>query len=517
MSLRFRLVALILALVALVAVILSALQLRTVVDSISTVVAQRADQVGEQVSTFVINRINLNAERYPAQETVEQTKTVWRDIIANDPEIHRYLLNAIIANEKQLLLLEINVADHAGQVLMSSNPDAVGFTWQRREQLSSWNRLPWYRRVGDMLRRTLDWEVIPRPIGLAGGETVLQIQVVSSSALVRAAVMPQLRELAYISGAALLIALLLTLTITQRILRPIGRIEQTIDRISQGNFQAAEPGESGAKEFQAVESKLNLLGQQVSGILPNPVPPKEKGLEGAVERIALQLDVATRLAAISRLSSGVAHEIKNPLNAIQLRLELLKARIGSADPEAVPQLEVLSNEVLRLNRVVKTFLDFSRPVDVNFCDVDLGALAREVTDLVRPQASVAKVTVECSVPEEPCAMSGDPDLLKQAILNLVTNAIEAMEGRENSLLRVTVAPSGQKWIMEVADNGPGIAEELRNKVFQLYFTNKPAGNGIGLAMTYRAAQLHNGTIGFTSGGGQGTTFRMEFPAAVMNG
>lgn len=518
MSLRFRLVALILALVALVAVALSALQLRTLVDSLSAVALERANLVGKQVSDFLIGHINQHAPEYPPQDTVEQTKTVWRDIVSHDPEIERYLLGAMLPSEA---LIEINVVDDFGQVLASSNPDAVGFTWQRREPFSEWSNLPWYRRVYNLLTRRPDWEILPRPIGISNGESVLQVQVVSSSALMRLeSLLPQLRSLAGVSAAALLLSLLLTLLVTQRILRPLVRIERTIDRIAQGNFRAGESSGTAAKEFQAVESKLNLLGQQVSGIVPGVLTPaqapKEKGLDVAMERIAKQLDVATRLAAISRLSGGVAHEIKNPLNAIQLRLELLKARLGESDPEVSPELDVLSREVLRLNRVVKTFLDFSRPVEVHFEDVDLGALTREVADLVTPQAAVSKIAVECAVPEGPCRMSGDPDLLKQAVLNLVTNAMEAMAGQGSGALRLSVEPSGDKWILEVADTGPGIPEALRNKVFQLYFTSKETGSGIGLAMTYRAAQLHNGTIGFTSEAGRGTTFRMEFPAAVPN-
>jgi len=189
--------------------------------------------------------------------------------------------------------------------------------------------------------------------------------------------------------------------------------------------------------------------------------------------------------------------------------------LGGSDPEVGPEIEVLSKEVLRLNRVVKTFLDFSRPVEVHFRDVDLAALTSEVTDFVKPQAARSGITAECAVPDGPCLMSGDPDLLKQAVLNLVTNAIEAMAAHGGSL-RLTIEGAGEKWILEVADNGPGIPEGLRNKVFQLYFTSKPTGNGIGLAMTYRAVQLHNGTIGFTSEGGKGTTFRIEFPATSPN-
>jgi signal transduction histidine kinase len=163
---------------------------------------------------------------------------------------------------------------------------------------------------------------------------------------------------------------------------------------------------------------------------------------------------------------------------------------------------------------VTTFLDFSRPVEVHFEDVDLAALAREVAELVRPQAAVAKIEVECAT-AEPAAMRGDPDLLKQAILNLVTNAVEAMS-QTGGKLSVSVVRSGANWVLEVKDTGPGIPEKLRAKVFQLYFTSKAKGSGIGLAMTYRAAQLHNGIITFTSESGEGTTFRLEFPATTKH-
>jgi signal transduction histidine kinase len=109
---------------------------------------------------------------------------------------------------------------------------------------------------------------------------------------------------------------------------------------------------------------------------------------------------------------------------------------------------------------------------------------------------------------------GDPDMLKQAILNLVTNALEAMKSGGNLVL--SAACAGSAITLEIADDGPGIPPDLRDKVFQLYFTTKPRGSGIGLAMTYRAVQLHNGTIDFTSEDGRGTTFRLQFPALVSH-
>jgi signal transduction histidine kinase len=123
-------------------------------------------------------------------------------------------------------------------------------------------------------------------------------------------------------------------------------------------------------------------------------------------------------------------------------------------------------------------------------------------------------------PAEPAIMRGDADLLKQAILNLVTNALEAMksegrsDGKGGGALRLKVERAGDTVTAEIADNGPGIPPEVRDKVFQLYFTTKERGSGIGLAMTYRAVQLHNGTVDFTSELGRGTTFRLQFPAPV---
>ncbi|MGH9594082.1 MAG: sensor histidine kinase, partial [Bryobacteraceae bacterium] len=370
----------------------------------------------------------------------------------------------------------------------------------------------------DLIRQRPDWEVVTQ-VGIAGqNQSMFTIQVVMSSVLVREALPTQLQTLAAISGGAVLVSLILTLWAASRILLPLKRIEGTIDRIVQGSFLAEEPASESAKEFRAVESKLSVLGQQFRGTREHATELRHD-VDLLLQRLASQLDVATRLANISRLTSGVAHEIKNPLNAILLRLDLLRARLGAPEEELVKEIDVLSREVLRLDRVVKAFLDFSRPLEVNFAEVNLTALAGEVAELLTPQARVAAIAVEFVAPpdEKPpneTWMRGDTDLLKQAVLNLATNAMEAMA--EGGLLRITVGRIEDKVTLEVADNGPGIPLENRQKVFQLHFTTKKAGSGIGLAMTYRAVQLHNGTISFTSEAGVGTTFRLEFPATVQH-
>jgi signal transduction histidine kinase len=415
-------------------------------------------------------------------------------------------------------LLEINVAGETGVILASSNDRAVGTQIERRENFETWGKNTSLRRTRDLLTRRSDWEVT---VNLGVGDPdkpVFTIQVVTSSLFLRKALSDQIRLMFLVSGGAIGLSLLLTILATTGALRPVKRIEDTIDRIAQGAAGGEEPARSDpddgvAKEFRVVESKLNLLGQQYRGAREDATELRHN-VDQLLERMASQLDVATRLAAISRLTGGVAHEIKNPLNAIGLRLELLRARLGEPDHELSGEIEILSQEVLRLDRVVKTFLDFTRPVDVHLQDIDLVVLAREVTEFVTPQARRAKIEVNFSAPSEPALIRGDSDLLKQAVLNLVTNAIDAMP--KGGRLQVGVDRAGDKLTLEVSDTGSGIPPELRDKVFQLYFTTKLKGSGIGLAMTYRAVQLHNGTISFKSEAGSGTTFRLEFPANVRH-
>jgi signal transduction histidine kinase/HAMP domain-containing protein len=230
-------------------------------------------------------------------------------------------------------------------------------------------------------------------------------------------------------------------------------------------------------------------------------------------QIETQVEVSSRLAAISRLTGGVAHHIKNPLNAITLHLELLKNRLSaSSDQPPPPELEVIAREMNRLDHVVKTFLDFNRPVDLKLAEVSLDGLVQEVAALAGPDATSRKVRIEVlnGAADSAITIKADRDQLKEAVLNLVVNAIQAMpQGGE---LKLAVVRLGSEVELSVADQGVGIAPQDREKIFRLYFTTKKDGSGIGLASTFRVVQLHNGTIDFSSELGRGTTFRVRFPA-----
>ena len=244
-----------------------------------------------------------------------------------------------------------------------------------------------------------------------------------------------------------------------------------------------------------------------------------------------------KLAALGRLSAGVAHEVKNPLNAMMIHLELLRQQFGQktaaartvaaggrtaaaamvteAPPidarAATEHVDVIASEIRRLDEVVHGFLKFTRTEDLKLQPVRLTALVDEVVPIVRPEAERHGVTltVECDGAPD---VNGDPAMLRQAFLNLALNACQAMP--DGGTLRIQCeAARGRRVAVAFADTGVGIKPEDLERIFDLYFTTKATGSGIGLSMVYRTVQMHDGEIEVQSTPGAGTTFRVLLPQA----
>ncbi len=234
----------------------------------------------------------------------------------------------------------------------------------------------------------------------------------------------------------------------------------------------------------------------------------------SVRRIENEIELSRRLAAIGRLTSGVAHEVKNPINAIVVHLEVLREKLLQIDPETKRHMDVIGNEIHRLDRVVKTLVDFTRPVELRLADIDLREIVDDVVALAAPEAERQGVNISAELDSEPLSVRVDADLVKQALLNVVLNGVQAMP--HGGPLNVTALRNGQAARIEVRDSGVGIPSEVRDKIYNLYFTTKKSGSGIGLAMTYRVMQLHNGALDFDSETGKGTTFRLLLPMLAEN-
>jgi PAS domain S-box-containing protein len=233
----------------------------------------------------------------------------------------------------------------------------------------------------------------------------------------------------------------------------------------------------------------------------------------SIESINTQLQVSERLAALGRITAGVAHEVKNPLNSMRLWLENLKECLPpDSDSGAKQAVQVLDKEIDRLDAVVKRFLDFTRPMDVRLEPTQLAELLKEVLEVAQPQMQKANIQVAQLLPIDVPEVYVDRALLKQAVLNLVLNAGESMPS--GGQLRLMLTRRGEMAEISVGDTGKGIPPEHRQKIFQLFFTTRPGGSGIGLASTFRIVQLLNGSIDFTTEVGKGTTFRIELPLAA---
>lgn len=227
-----------------------------------------------------------------------------------------------------------------------------------------------------------------------------------------------------------------------------------------------------------------------------------------------QWDLSKKLADLGRITSGIAHEVKNPLNAMVIHLEILRSKIESGNGNPTPQLEILDSEIKRLDRVVATFLNFTRPVEVHLDPLDLNSIVSQVVALASTEANERGVEIHKHLVDGPLEIKGDEDLIKQALLNVIINGCQAMP--EGGPLKVTTSLADDGFArISVTDRGVGIPTEARDRIFNLYYTTKKGGTGIGLAQAFRAIQLHNGTIHFDSEIGVGTTFEIILPA--LNG
>ncbi len=253
-----------------------------------------------------------------------------------------------------------------------------------------------------------------------------------------------------------------------------------------------------ASAYPIVE-KNDLVGGMI--LLKNTEP---------LRQIQSLVDYSRKLADLGKLTSGVAHEVKNPLNAMIIHLELLKQKLNDP-PEAVAQsLEFLGGEIHRLDRVVQGFLRFVRPQTLQLQPLDLNTLLQEVAQHADAQGAARQIAVTFHLDSNLPSINGDPELLQQAFLNLVLNACQAMP--DGGIITIKTDQTAEGAVRAyVVDGGNGIPAEDLDKIFRLYYTTKPDGNGIGLSLVYRIVQMHGGSIGVDSRIGEGTTMAVTFP------
>lgn len=242
--------------------------------------------------------------------------------------------------------------------------------------------------------------------------------------------------------------------------------------------------------------------------------------EEKVMQQAAELQRAAQLSFVGELAAGLAHEIKNPLAGIQGAVDILIRRRDKNDPER-EALEGMRHEVTRIDSTVRALLDRARPRLVSMKTsslTDVVTLAVDVarTQLARAAASGSQVNLVFDPLEDPLTIPLDPALIEDAVLNLIINAIEAVEGEGDVTIKIARVESeradvAEEAVVEVSDTGRGITAEDLVRIFNPFFTTRPGGTGLGLPAVRRIARAHGGNVEVKSMPGQGSTFTLRLP------
>lgn len=231
--------------------------------------------------------------------------------------------------------------------------------------------------------------------------------------------------------------------------------------------------------------------------------------------------VAEKLAALHTLSAGVAHELRNPLSAMDLNLHLLEQELREPAPVAsrtAHYLEVLNAECRRLSAILDNFMKFARPSSVDSREVDIHRVIDHIVALMQLEALEYKIRLDYTIEKDLPLVLGDETQISQVLVNVVVNAFQAMaDGGRCHLAATTCTIDGKHWVeISVRDTGMGIPQEEMPRLFDPFYTTKPGGSGLGLAIAYRIMQDHGGLISVSSAPGSGTSVGLRFPALVTH-
>ena len=297
------------------------------------------------------------------------------------------------------------------------------------------------------------------------------------------------------------ISTLITILLVWRFTRPIANLSVAARRVAEGDLCVRVPDSERGDEIGQLASRFNEMTAQLE---------KKRELE-------MQLQQAEKSAVVGRLGSAIAHEIRNPLNYINLTLDHLRAKFApEGDEEREADFEKLTSqlkkEVARINQQISDFLSYSRPPKLNMQEIDLHRVVKYSLRIVEGQAAEQNIKISLVEEENVPAVRGDAEVLRSVFNNLFINAVQAMETAGGSL-SVKMSPEDGTAKIEVTDTGTGISEENLPKIFEPYFSTKETGTGLGLAIVKKIVDVHNGTIDVESNLNEGTKFIVKLPKA----
>ena len=302
--------------------------------------------------------------------------------------------------------------------------------------------------------------------------------------------------------AVLSISTLITFMLVWRFTRPIADLSDAARRVADGDLGVRVPEQGSNDEMGQLAQRFNEMTAELE---------KSKELEA-------QLQQAEKSAVIGRLGSAIAHEIRNPLNYINLTLDHLRAKYAPDEPDKRETFQKLTlqlkAEVARINQQISDFLNYSRPVKADLQPIDIRAVINDSLRIVEAQASENNIKVGVVEHENVPMILGDPEFLRSVFNNLMINAVQAMEksgGRLN--IKITRDNNDGFVRVDISDTGSGISDDNLSKIFEPYFSTKETGTGLGLAIVHKIVEMHKGIVTVESVADNGTKFTVRLPEA----
>ncbi|OLE51996.1 MAG: hypothetical protein AUG51_20030 [Acidobacteria bacterium 13_1_20CM_3_53_8] len=302
--------------------------------------------------------------------------------------------------------------------------------------------------------------------------------------------------------AVLVVAILFATILVWRFTRPIEGLSEAARRVARGDFDFRVPAATRSDEMGELARVFN---EMIANL-------------GRTRELEIKLHQAEQSAVVGRLASAIAHEIRNPLNYINLTLDHLRTSLAPEDRkkrETFERLAVqLKAEVARINRHISEFLNYTRPARLELAPLNLRAAAEDALRMVEVQAEENNIKLEVEADEDVPEVMGDEEALRSAFTNLIINGMQAIDGGGGSLtVTLSSKDEGRRAQIEITDTGRGIAPENISQVFEPYFSTKETGTGLGLAIVKKVIDDHDGTITVKSKQGSGTTFTITLPTA----
>jgi len=296
----------------------------------------------------------------------------------------------------------------------------------------------------------------------------------------------------------LVVTTMVTAFFVWRFTRPIKELSTAARRVASGNFDVQVPANRG-DEMGTLAASFNEMTARL----------------GRARQLETQLHQAEKGAVVGRLAAAIAHEIRNPLNYINLTLDHLRSSFAPADPNKhdtfIRLTDQLKTEVARINRHITDFLKYSRPTKLELQGVDVRAEAEDALRIIEPRVEERGIQTKIVQEEDLPKILADPESLRSVFTNLVINAVEAIDG-SGGTVSIHLSKANDDFVrIEISDTGCGIPADDITKLFEPYFSTKETGTGLGLAIVKKAIDDHGGTIAVSSKPGTGTTFTITLP------